>query len=133
MDQKFEGVPQAEIRLNGNRLIRGHVSNDWGLRLQWQITRGDETIATTLARVHLHHELGMLDPGTYQAVLQMWKYVNYLKDKDGEFTVSKYVDISNRLAFEVATDGSIKQVEIATPVADPAAATTAATTAAASK
>ena len=126
MDQKFEGVPQAEIRLDGNRLIRGHVSNDWGLRLQWQIARGEETVATPLARVHLEHELGKLDPGTYQAVLQMWKYVNYLKDKDGEFTVSKYVDISNRLAFEVAADGSIKQVEIAAPVADPATATTAA-------
>jgi hypothetical protein len=124
MDQKFEGVPQAEIRLDGNRLVRGHVSNDWGLRLQWKIARGEETVATPLARVHLQHELGKLDPGTYQAVLQMWKYVNYRKDKDGEFTDSKYVDVSNPLAFEVAKDGSLKQIEIATSAVDQEAATT---------
>jgi hypothetical protein len=115
MDQKFEGVPQATIRLEGTRLIRGHVSNDWGLRLQWKISRGEETIATPLARVHLHHDLGKLDAGTYQAVLQMWKYVNYRKDKEGEFTDSKYVDVSKPLAFEVAADGSLKQIEIAEP------------------
>lgn len=120
MDQKFEGLPQATIRLEGRRLVRGHVSNDWGLRLQWQITRADETVATPLARVEEQHELGELDAGTYEAVLQMWKYLNYKKDKDGEFTDSKYVDISNRLAFEVSADGKLTQIEVKEP-AEPAA------------
>lgn len=111
MDQKFEGIPEATIHLEGNRLIRSHVSNDWGLRLQWKIATGEKTVAEPLARVSDQHELSKLEPGRYSAVLQMWKYVNYKKDKDGEFTVSKYVDISNRVGFEVAEGGSIKELK----------------------
>ncbi|MFP6766367.1 MAG: hypothetical protein VB858_22245 [Planctomycetaceae bacterium] len=119
MDQKFEGIPAAVIRLDGNRLVRGHVSNDWGLRLQWKITRGDETVAVPLARISTEHELQELPPGMYGAVLQMWKYVNYKKDKDGEFTVSKYVDISNSIGFEVSTDGRVSPVRITQPATSP--------------
>ena len=115
MDQKFEGTPEATICLEGNRLIRSHVSNDWGLRLQWKIAAGEKTVAEPLARVSDQHELGQLEPGTYSAVLQMWKYVNYKKDKDGEFTVSKFVVVSNRVGFEVAEGGSINEVELPEP------------------
>ena len=37
MDQKFEGTPKAEITLEGRKVSRGDVTNDWGLRLEWQI------------------------------------------------------------------------------------------------
>ena len=57
----------------------------------------------------------------YSAVLQMWKYVNYKKDKDGEFTDSKYVDVSNSLTFEVADDGGVKLIESVEPAAETAA------------
>ena len=50
MDQKFEGTPKAEIRLEGRKVIRGHVSNDWGSRLQWQISRDGKVVATSAAR-----------------------------------------------------------------------------------
>ena len=30
MDQKFEGTPKSEIRLEGRKVIRGGVTNDWG-------------------------------------------------------------------------------------------------------
>jgi hypothetical protein len=115
MDQKFDGLPQSTIRLDGRRLVRGHVSNDWGLRLQWKIMRGEETVATPLARVEDYHELGELPAGTYGVVLQMWKYVNYKKDKEGEFTESTYVDISNPLAFEVSEDGKFTSIEPVQP------------------
>lgn len=121
MDQKFEGLPQATVQLDGRQLVRGHVSNDWGLRLQWKITRGDEIVAEPLARISERHELGELEAGTYSAVLQMWKYVNYRKDKDGEFTDSKYVDVSNRLTFEVSDDRKFTLIESAEQVAEPAA------------
>lgn len=121
MDQKFEGLPQATIQLDGRQLVRGHVSNDWGLRLQWNISRGDETIETPLARIDERHTLGELEAGTYSAVLQMWKYVNYKKDKDGEFTDSKYVDVSNSLTFEVADDGTVKLIESVELAAETAA------------
>ena len=120
MDQKFEGLPQAAIQLDARELVRGHVSNDWGLRLQWKISRGEETVSTPLARIDERHSVGELAAGKYSAVLQMWKYVNYRKDKDGEFTDSKYVDISNTLMFEVSDDGQlnlIESVELATETA----------------
>lgn len=121
MDQKFEGRPKATIRLDEKWLVRGHVANDWGLRLQWRIARGEETVETPLARMDERHELGELEAGTYSAVLEMWKYVNYRKDKDGEFTDSKYVDVSNRLTFEVAKDGQIKLIESVDQAVEPAA------------
>ena len=40
MEQRFEGAqPHAAIRLEGRRVIRGDVTNDWGLGLQWEIRR----------------------------------------------------------------------------------------------
>lgn len=101
MDQKFEGIPKATIRLEGHKVIRSDVTNDWGSRLQWVVTRDGKEIATVLARLdkeYLHPEK---TPGKYEIVLQMWKYVNYKKDKKGEFTESKYVEISNKVSYVI--------------------------------
>ena len=50
MDQVFEGTPKAEIRLEGRKVIRGDVTNDWGSRLQWEVRRDGQVIATPPAR-----------------------------------------------------------------------------------
>ena len=47
MDQKFEGTPRAVIRLEGRRLIRSAVSNDWGSRLQWLMPAGQAYLLTS--------------------------------------------------------------------------------------
>ena len=95
MDQKFDGTPQAEIRLDGKALVRSDVTFDWGSRLQWKISRGDQVVATPSARGSDRLETDDLAPGTYSVVLQMWKYVNYRKRADGDYLDSKYVDVSN--------------------------------------
>ena len=100
MDQKFEGTPKAEIRLEGRKVTRGHVFNDWGLRLQWQIKRDGKVIATPPARADVSYEHKEAKPGMYEVVLQMWKYVNYRK-KNGKFINSKFIDISNKVNYTV--------------------------------
>ena len=100
MEQKFEGTPQAEIKLEGHKLIRSHVTNDWGLRVQWLIKRDGQVIANPNARADLTYEHPDKTPGTYEVILQMWKYVNYRK-KDGEYVDSKYIDISNSVTYTI--------------------------------
>jgi hypothetical protein len=101
MEQKFEGDPRATLRLEGRRVHRSDVSNDWGLRLQWQIRRNGQVIATPPARADMSYELADLTPGTYEIVLQMWRYVNYAKRPDGEFINSRYIDISNKVSYTI--------------------------------
>ncbi len=101
MEQKFEGVPQAEIRLEGRKVIRGEVTNDWASRLQWQVKRDGQVIATPVARATSSYEHPDATPGTYEIVLQMWKYVNYNKKPDGEFTDSKFIDISSPVSYKI--------------------------------
>lgn len=101
MDQKFEGTPKAEIKIDGHKITRGDVTHDWGLRLQWQVKRDGEVIATPPARAEMTYEHEDKTPGKYEAVLQMWKYVNYKKDKKGEFTESKFIDISNSVTYTI--------------------------------
>lgn len=101
MEQKFEGTPQCEIRLEGRVLMRGDVSNDWASRLQWLIKRDGQVVATPAARAETTYEHTDTTPGEYEVVLQMWKYINYKKDANGEFTDSKFVDISNVLTFKI--------------------------------
>ena len=100
MEQKFEGTPQAEIKLADHKLSRSEVTNDWGLRVQWLIKRDGQVIANPNARADLTYEHPDKTPGTYEIVLQMWKYVNYRK-KDGEFVDSKYIDISNTVSYTI--------------------------------
>jgi hypothetical protein len=101
MEQKYEGTPQAEIRLEGRKVIRGDVANDWGLRLQWEIRRDGQVIATPFARMEMSYEHPDAIPGKYEIVLQMWKYVDYKKDAKGEFTASKFVEISNKVEYTI--------------------------------
>lgn len=101
MEQKFEGTPRAEIRLEGRRVTRGDVSNDWGLRLQWEVRRNGQVIATPAARAEASYEHADATPGNYEIVLQMWKYVDYRKKPDGEFVNSRFIDISNKVNYTV--------------------------------
>lgn len=101
MEQKFEGAPKAEIRLEGRRLIRSEVTADWGSRLQWQLKRDGQVIATPAARAETSYEHPDTTPGEYEVVLQMWQYVNYRKQPDGEFIDSKFVDISNKVTYKL--------------------------------
>ena len=102
MDQKYEGtVPHAEIKLEGRRGIRSPVVNDWGLRLQWEIRRDGKVVATAPARAETSYEHVDATPGTYEIVLQMWKYVDYRKNAEREFINSKYVDVSNKVTYTI--------------------------------
>jgi hypothetical protein len=101
MEQRFEGSPRAEIRLEGRRVTRGDVINDWGLRLQWEIRRNGQVVATRPARADVSIEHADATPGTYEIVLQMWKYIDYRKNPAGEFINSRFVDISNKVSYTV--------------------------------
>ena len=101
MEQRFEGTPQATIRLEGRRLIRSEVTNDWGLRLQWEIKRNGQIVAVVNARTDLAYEHVDTARGEYSVVLQMWRYVNYAKNPQGEFTQSRFIDISNRVTYTI--------------------------------
>ena len=101
MEQRFEGTPRAEIRLEGRRVTRTEVSNDWGLRLQWEVRRNGQVIATPAARADLSYEHPEQTPGNYEIVLQMWRYVNYRKNAQGEFTESRFIDVSNKVTYTV--------------------------------
>lgn len=99
MDQKFEGTPHAELRVEGRKVVRTAVTDDWGLRLQWKVTRDGKVVETPNARVTETYE--PTEPGKYEVVLQMWKYVSYKKNAQREFVDSKYVDVSNAVEFTV--------------------------------
>ncbi len=101
MDQKFEGNPTATIRLEGRRVIRSEVTNDWGLRLQWEVRRNGVVIATPAARADASYQHTDTTPGRYEIVLQMWKYIDYRKKPDGEFVNSKFVDVSNKVTYTI--------------------------------
>jgi hypothetical protein len=100
MDQKLEGTPRTEIRLQGRRVIRGDVANDWGSRLQWVIFRDGKEVAAVNARLADSYEHPDKTPGKYEIVLQMWKYVDYRK-KDGKYVNSKYIDVSNKVSYQI--------------------------------
>jgi hypothetical protein len=101
MEQKFDGTPKANIRLNGRRVTRGVVMNDWGLMLRWLVTKDGKEVAAVPARAETSYEHPDKTPGKYEIVLQSWKYVNYAKDAKGEFTVSKFVAISNVVKYQI--------------------------------
>lgn len=101
MEQRFEGNPQAVIRLEGRRVIRGDVTNDWGLRLQWEVRKNGQVIATPAARAETSYEHPDTTPGRYEIVLQMWKYVDYRKNPQGEFVNSRFIDVSNKVTYTI--------------------------------
>ncbi len=102
MEPRFDGPPpRAEIRLEGRKAIRGDVTNDWGLRLQWEVRRNGAVIATPAARVDNDYEHPDATAGNYEIVLQMFRYVSYAKNAQGEFTASRFLDISNKLTYTI--------------------------------
>ncbi|MDB5306291.1 MAG: hypothetical protein JWO38_493 [Gemmataceae bacterium] len=102
MEQKFDGpTPHAEIRLDGRRVTRTDVANDWGMMLRWAVSRDGKAVATAPARADATYEHPDKTPGTYEIVLQTWKYVNYAKGADGEFTASKFIEISNKVTYKI--------------------------------
>ncbi len=99
MEQKFDATPKAELRLKGRTVTRTDVSNDWGLQLRWVVKRDGKEVATAPARADHTYEHPDVTPGTYEIVLQTCKYVNYAKNPAGEYTLSKFLDISNSVTY----------------------------------
>ena len=96
MDQKFEGTPQAELRLDGRTVIRSEVTNDWGSRLQWKVSRNGQVLGTPAARMEASYQHADQTPGAYEVILEMWKYDGY---KSGCF--GQYVEISNKVSYQI--------------------------------
>ena len=101
MDQRFEGLPKAEIRLDGRKLFRTVVVNDWGSQLVWDVRRNGDVVATVPARLTDTYEITDPTPGQYDVVLQMFQYEGYEKDPTGKFTKSKFVDVSNKVTVTI--------------------------------
>ena len=101
MDQKLEGTPKATLQLSGRKVTSSEITNHWGTRLQWKVSRDGKEIATVCATVDLIFEHPDTVPGKYEIVLQQFQYVNYKKDKDGKFTESKYINISEPVSYTV--------------------------------
>ncbi len=99
MDQKLEGTPKATLQLAGRRVTRSAVSNDWGTRLQWKVSRDGKEIATVGTGLDPDFEHPETAPGVYEIVLQQFHYVNYKKNAEGRFTESRYIDISNTVSY----------------------------------
>ena len=101
MEQRFDGSPRAMIYLEGRRVNRTEVTHDWGLRLQWEVRRNGQVIATPAARAETSYQHADAAPGTYEIVLQMWKYIDYRKNPAGEFVNSRFIDISNKVSYTI--------------------------------
>ena len=101
MEQRFEGTPGAMLVLQGRRVLRTLVTNDWGSRLQWVVRRNGQVIATPNARPELSYEHPDTTPGRYEIVLQIWKYIDYRKTPAGEFVNSRFQDISNTVSYTI--------------------------------
>ena len=77
--------PKAEIRLEGRRVVRSEVSNDWASRLQWKISRNGQIVGTAPARADMMYEHADQTPGSYEVVLEMWKYETFKAKDHGRF------------------------------------------------
>lgn len=96
MDQTFEGTPKAELRLDGRKVTRTEIANDWASRVQWKIVRDGQVVATPPARVEMSYEHADQTPGNYEVVLEMWKYEGYRAGCQG-----KFVEVSNKVNYKV--------------------------------
>jgi len=102
MEQKYDGpAPKAELKLAGRHVNRTDVAGDWGLMLRWVVSRDGKQVATAPARADMSYEHPDTTPGKYEIVLQTWMYKNYAKDPKGEFTQSKFIDISNTVTYTI--------------------------------
>jgi len=96
MDQVFEGTPKADIRLEGRKVIRTAVSNDWATRLHWKISKDGKLLTTVPARVEAAYEHPDKEAGTYEIVLEMWKYEGFRVKDHG-----KFIEISNKVTYTI--------------------------------
>jgi len=104
MDQVFEGTSKAEISLDGRKVTRGDVTNDWGSKIQWVVKKDGKVVATVAARAEPSYEHPDKTPGKYEVVLQQFKYVNFKKDgkgPDANYTQSKFIDISEPVSYSI--------------------------------
>ena len=60
-------------------------------------------IATVAARAANSYEHTDTTPGKYEIVLQLFKYINYKKNGKGEYTESKFIDVSNKVSFVISS------------------------------
>jgi hypothetical protein len=102
MDQRFEGTPSTEIRVEGRTVFRGHVANDWGSQLVWEVRRNGQMVSQSNARLSDSFSLAETTPGQYEVLLQMFKYEGYEKTPDGQYTKSKFVEVSNKVTLTIA-------------------------------
>jgi hypothetical protein len=96
MDQVFEGTPKAYLMLEDHKVIRTEVSNDWGTRLQWKVSRNGKVVAVVPARAETTYLHAESIPGVYEIVLELWKYEGY-KNKDHGL----FVEISNKVHYVI--------------------------------
>lgn len=102
MEQKFDGPkPKAELILVARKVSRSAITNDWGLQVRWVVRRDGKEVATASARAETTFQPDTATPGKYEIVLQMFQYIDYKKDAAGEYANSKFIDISNVVAFTV--------------------------------
>jgi hypothetical protein len=89
-------TPTAEIKLEGNLLSRGHITNDYGNRVHWKVLRDGVEIATPEARSSNAFSFVETTPGMYEVVLETWKHEGYQSKSLG-----KYIEISNKISIKV--------------------------------
>jgi len=101
VEQVFEGIPKTTLTVDGSTILREDVTDDWGSRLQWKVTFNGKTVTTATAlRTEHSYKHPATEPGKYEVILQMFKYMNFKKTgAGGEYVVSKYVDISNPVTY----------------------------------
>jgi hypothetical protein len=88
--------PKAEIKLEGRTVTRGLITNDYGNRVHWKVSRDGQVVATPEARSSAAYTHTDAAPGQYEIVLETWKHEGY-KSK----SLGKYIEISNKVAFKV--------------------------------
>ena len=77
------------------------MSHEWGSQLVWEVRRNGQVMAQVPARANAAYQHPDSTPGQYEVVLQMFQYDGYAKDKDENFTQSKFVEVSNKSGYTV--------------------------------
>ena len=62
---------------------------------------GSQILSNAPARADSTYEHPDTTSGKYEIALEMFKYVNYLKDPKGEYTQSKFIEISNVVTYTI--------------------------------
>ena len=88
-------------RLNGQGMIFMPAAGFYGNAGTGSLSTSWQVIATPNARPEFSYEHADATPGTYEIVLQMWKYIDYRKNPDGEFVNSRFIDVSNKVTYTI--------------------------------